>query len=42
MPDTKIYDLDGAPAAVKKWTELENILVYHDFFQSHGDDFYTE
>ncbi|MBQ4227375.1 MAG: AAA family ATPase, partial [Clostridia bacterium] len=31
----RIYDLDAAPAAVKKWTELEAVRTYYDFFNSH-------
>ena len=32
MPGTKIYDLDETPVSVKKWTELENVRVYREFF----------
>ena len=31
----RIYDLDAAPASVKKWTELEAVRTYYDFFNSH-------
>lgn len=35
----KIYNLDAFPVAVQKWTELENVRVYYDFFQKHKDKF---
>ena len=35
----KIYDLDEDPVTVKRWTELENIRFYHEFFKSHKDEF---
>jgi len=35
----KIYDLDETPVIVKRWTELENVRLYHEFFQSHIEDF---
>ncbi|MDD2267917.1 MAG: AAA family ATPase [Eubacteriales bacterium] len=39
LKEAKIYDLDTVPAQVKKWTELENVRVYHDFFERHMDSF---
>lgn len=35
----KIYNLDSIPIEVQKWTELENVRVYYDFFQKHKDKF---
>jgi len=35
----KIYNLDENPAAVRRWTELPCVRVYHDFFAGHGKDF---
>lgn len=35
----KIYDLDSLPAREKRWTELENIRVYRDFFECHREEF---
>ena len=32
MSGTKIYNLDENPAKTKKWTELENVRIYRDFF----------
>lgn len=39
LKDAKIYDLDSVPVKVKKWTELENVKVYNDFFREHSDEF---
>ena len=39
IPGAKIYDLDAAPPHPKWWTELENVLVYRDFFRQHEQDF---
>jgi len=39
MRGAKIYDLDEKPVDVKRWTELENVRVYYDFFQKHGKEF---
>lgn len=39
MKGAKIYNLDEKPAAVRKWTELENVRIYYDFFQTNRGDF---
>ena len=39
LPQAKIYDLDEQPVTVKKWTELENVRIYYDFFMKHKNDF---
>lgn len=39
IKQAKIYDLDEDPVDVKRWTELENVRVYYDFFTDHGDEF---
>lgn len=39
MKCAKIYDLDEDPVNVKKWTELENVRTYFDFFMKHKDEF---
>lgn len=39
MPGAKIYDLDAVPVREKKWTELENVRKYFDFFMRHKDSF---
>ena len=39
LKGAKIYDLDSVPVDVKKWTDLENVLVWHDFFEEHREEF---
>ena len=39
MTETKIYDLDENPVAVKKWTELENVCIYREFFKRTDHEF---
>lgn len=34
-----IYDLDSVPVKTKKWSELSNIKIYHDFFKEREDEF---
>ena len=40
MRGAKIYDLDEDPVDVKKWTELENVRAYYNFFKEHEDEFH--
>ncbi|MBP1756789.1 MAG: family ATPase [Firmicutes bacterium] len=35
----KIYNLDVNPVSVERWTELENVRTYYDFFKRHEDEF---
>lgn len=35
----RIYDLDSAGVPVRKWTELENVREYFDFFKSREKEF---
>ncbi len=39
MHGAKIYDLDANPVDVKKWTELENVRTYYEFFKRHAEEF---
>ncbi len=39
LRDAKIYDLDAVPAEERKWTELENVRLYRDFFEAHREEF---
>lgn len=39
MKGAKIYDLDEDRVDVKKWTELENVRTYYEFFKKHGPEF---
>ena len=39
MKGAKVYDLDCVPVEAKKWTELENVRLYHEFFKTHENEF---
>lgn len=39
MRGAKIYDLDENPVDIKRWTELENVRIYYDFFKLHNSEF---
>ena len=39
MHGAKIYDMDEEVVDVKKWTELENVRAYYDFFKKHEEEF---
>ena len=39
LKDALIYDLDENPVITKKWNELKNIQVFHDFFKERNDEF---
>ncbi|QAT43917.1 AAA family ATPase [Aminipila luticellarii] len=39
MKESQIYDLDETPIAGKKWTELENVRSYFNFFKEHEEEF---
>lgn len=39
MEDAKVYDLDETPPRPRKWTELENVRIYRDFFKTHDYEF---
>ena len=39
MKDALIYDLDSTPVQTRKWTELENVRRYFDFFEQHRAEF---
>ncbi|MGX4598096.1 AAA family ATPase [Faecalimicrobium sp. JNUCC 81] len=39
MRGSKIYDLDESPVCIKKWTELENVRTYYEFFKEYEDEF---
>lgn len=39
MEHAAIYDMDEDPVCRKKWTELENVRKYYEFFQKHADEF---
>ena len=35
----KIYDFDGDPVDVKRWTQLNSVRVYFEFFETHRGEF---
>ena len=39
MRNAKIYDMDEEVVDVKRWTELENVRVYYEFFKKHEGEF---
>jgi predicted ATPase len=39
LKGAKVYDLDSVPVESKKWTQLENVKVYYDFFNEHSSEF---
>lgn len=39
MKGAKIYDMDEEIVDVKRWTELENVRAYYDFFKRHEQEF---
>ncbi|MBE5803667.1 MAG: AAA family ATPase [Clostridiales bacterium] len=39
MRGARIYDLDARPVRTCRWTELEAVRAYHDFFRKHAVDF---
>lgn len=42
MKGAKIYDMDEEVVEVKRWTELENVRIYHEFFKQHESQFEKE
>lgn len=42
MRGAKIYDMEASPIVARRWTELEAVRVYHDFFRKHAADFAPE
>lgn len=39
MRGARIYNLDENPVTVKRWTDLDNVRTYYDFFKAHEDEF---
>jgi len=35
----RVYDLDAEPPAQRRWTELDSVRTYHDFFRDHEGEF---
>ena len=39
LKGARIYDLDESPVDIKKWTELEGVRTYFEFFEKHRKEF---
>ncbi len=39
MRGAKIYNLDENPVTVERWTALDNVRTYYDFFKAHDREF---
>ena len=39
LKGARIYDLDENPVDVKRWTELEGVRTYFEFFETHRGEF---
>ncbi len=39
MRGAKIYNLDNNPVSVERWTDLENVRTYYDFFKTRDKEF---
>ena len=39
LKDALVYNLDKYPVSTEKWTDLENVRKYYDFFRSHETEF---
>lgn len=39
MKGAKIYDMDEEVVDIKRWSELENVRVYYEFFKKHEKEF---
>ena len=37
--NAKIYNLDSKELEETKWTELENVRYFYDFFERHKEEF---
>lgn len=38
LKHARIYNLDENPISIKRWTELENIRLFHQFFELHREE----
>jgi predicted ATPase len=39
LKGAKVYDLDVSPVTVRKWTDLENVRAYYEFFKENEKNF---
>ena len=42
LKEAKVYDLDAEPVSVRRWTELDHVRSYYDFFKQHQASFEKE
>lgn len=39
IPGARVYDLDADPPAIRRWTELQSVRTYYDFFEARRNEF---
>jgi predicted ATPase len=39
MRGARMYNLDENPVTIERWTDLENVRAYYDFFKIHEREF---
>lgn len=39
IAEARVYDLDSPRSPVRRWTELENVRLYHELFKAHASEF---
>ena len=39
LPGAKIYDMDSEPVKTCRWTDLQNVRIYYDFFMERKEEF---
>lgn len=39
MRGARVYNLDKNPVMTERWTDLENVRTYYDFFKMHEEEF---
>ncbi|MDF2512679.1 MAG: ATP-binding cassette protein, partial [Herbinix sp.] len=39
MRGARVYNLDKNPVTIERWTELENVRTYYDFFKNRESEF---
>ena len=39
MREARIYNLDKNPTSIERWTDLENVRTYYEFFKQHENEF---
>mgnify|MGYP000843915871 CR=1 FL=1 len=42
MRGARIYNLDKNPVTIERWTDLENVRTYFDFFKKHEKEFQSD